>query len=140
MKRIGYFLLIVFVVFASCSGSRKLPKVDIKNTDSQATDSVEYELIVFDPGFESWYLSYSKPSWYHSQNYYESWNRQYVSEWNHKAMSSRYSRFFETTIDYDLYTDYGLELNHRLFYYFQYVEKVLKIDILSAGISPHVVF
>jgi hypothetical protein len=140
MKKIGYFLLIVYIISASCSGSKKLPRVNINNADTTANDSVEYELIVFDPGFETWYLSHSKPTWYHSQDYYENWNRQYVTEWNHKAMTPRFSRYFETLIDYVPFIDYGLELNHRLFYYFQYVEKVLKIDILPSGMSPHTVF
>ena len=140
MKRAAYLLIIISIVFVSCSGTKKLPGVNIKNGETSVEDSVEYELIVFDPGFETWYLSHSRPSWYHSQNYYESWNRQYVTEWNYKATSSRYSRYFDTTIDYEPFIDYGLELNHRLFYYFQYVEKVLRIDILSPGMSPHTVF
>jgi len=29
--------------------------------------------------------------------------------------------------------DYGIEINHELFYYFQYVEQVLKIQIMPGG-------
>jgi hypothetical protein len=53
-------------------------------------------------------------------------------------MTPRYSRFFETTIDYDPFLDYGLELNHRLFYYFMFVEKKLKIPILPSGMGPRI--
>jgi hypothetical protein len=139
MKILFFFLVPAFLL-ASCAGSKKLQKVDIKNESTGQNDSVEYELIVFDPGFESWFLSHSKPVWYHSVEYYETWNRQYVSEWNAKAMTPRYSRYFESTIDYDPDINYGLELNHKLFYYFQYVENVLKIDILPPGSGPHAVF
>jgi hypothetical protein len=140
MMKFSYFFLIIVLVFASCAGNKKLAKVDIKNQDAKISDSVEYELIIFDPGFESWYVSYSKPTWYHSQTYYETWNKQYVIAWNAKAINPRFGRYFESTIEYDPFTDYGLELNHRLFYYFQYVEKVLKIYILSPGTGPQTVF
>jgi hypothetical protein len=134
-----YILIILAVFVIACAGNKKLVKVAINDRESEASDSVEYELIVFDPGFETWFITHSKPEWYHSQEYYESWNRQYVSAWNEKALSPRFSRIFETTIDYDYFTDYGLELNHKLFYYFQYVEKGLKIDILPYGSGPHAV-
>lgn len=132
-------VLILFMGFlASCAGQMKLASVAIDDPENNETDSVEYELIVFDPGFESWYLSHSKPDWYYSQTYYEMWNRQYVTAWNNKTMTPRYSRFFETTIDYNPFVDYGLELNHRLFYYFMFVENKLKIPILPPGMGPRI--
>jgi len=73
---------------------------------------------------------HNSPAMYRSQGYYESWNRQYVSAWNANAMNPRKSWFFETIVGYDPTVDYGFELNHELFYYFQYVENVLKIEIM----------
>ena len=139
MKFYIYFLA-VSAFFASCSGTRKLAGVDIKNKEDKASDTVEYELIIFDTGFDTWYVSHSKPTWYHSQDYYETWNKQYVTFWNSKAMSPNLYKFFDTVIDYNPGIDYGLELNHKLFYYFQYVEKALKIDILPPGMGPRSVF
>jgi hypothetical protein len=127
------------VILASCAGQKKIASVTIGDQEINGTDSVEYELIVFDPDFESWYLTHSKPDWYYSQTYYEMWNRQYVTAWNNKTMTPRYSRFFETTIDYDPFVDYGLELNHRLFYYFMFVENKLKIPILPTGMGPRII-
>jgi hypothetical protein len=123
--------------FAACTGNKKLSKVDIKNQETELADSVEYELIIFDPGYETWYLTHSKPVWFHSVEYYENWNNQYVVAWNSKAISPRYNKYFESTIDYDPFIHYGLELNHKLFYYFMYVEKALKINILPNGYGPH---
>lgn len=129
-------VILILLLFASCSGSKKLGQVQIKDPSATENDSVEYELIIFDAGFETWFLTHSKPEWYYSQSYYESWNQRFVAEWNVKAMSSRYSRYFETTINYDPFTDYGLEINHKLFYYFLYVEKELKIPVLPPGTGP----
>lgn len=135
MKYILFLWVLVFLAGA-CTLHRKTSGIQIQNQESEQKDSTEYELVIFDPGFESWFVSHSRPSWYHSPEYYKNWNQQYVTAWNAKAMSPRYSRFFESTIGWDPFVDYGLELNHRLFYYFQYVEKELKIPILPPGMGP----
>jgi len=134
------YIIIFLVILASCAGNKKLSKVAINNHYTEISDSTEYELIVFDQGFETWFLIHSKPEWYHSQDYYETWNRQYITAWNSKAIDPRYSRFFESSIDYDPFIDYGLELNHKLFYYFMFVEKELKIPILPPGTGPQSVY
>jgi hypothetical protein len=134
--RFYYFLLVILIFIAACAGNKKLSKIDIKNQGTELKDSVEYELIIFDSGYETWFLTHSKPVWYHSLVYYENWNKQYVVAWNSKAISPRYSKYFDSTIDYDPFINYGLELNHKLFYYFMYVERVLKIDILPSGMGP----
>lgn len=127
------------LLVAACTSSRKAGKVELTR-EPPGTDSTSYELIVLDPGFESWFITRSQPAWFHSQEYYENWNRQYVTEWNLKASSPRHSRIFESILGYDPTVDYGLAINHKLFYYFLYVEKELGIPILMPGISPHAVF
>jgi hypothetical protein len=124
----------------SCTLHKNTTGIHIKNQETVQNDSTEYELIIFDPGFESWFITHSHPVWYYSQDYFENWNQQYVTAWNAKVMTPRYSRYFESTIDWDPFTDYGLELNHKLFYYFQYVERMLKIEILPSGSGPQTVF
>lgn len=126
-------LIFIFLatLLASCASRQN---VQIKETGpGEEEDSVSYELIVLDPGFESWFITNSKPSWYHSQDYYENWNQRYVQAWNYHSMGSRYSQLIEGNIDYDPKVDYGLEINHKLFYYFQYVTHVLKIPIITDG-------
>lgn len=135
MKNI-FLVTAILLFFAACSGPKKITRVSINNGDTEASDSIEYGLIILDPGFESWFLTQARPMWYHSQSYLESWNRQYVTAWNAKAMTGRAGRYFETYIDYQAHIDYGLELNYKLFYYFQYVEKKLKIPILPSGMGP----
>jgi hypothetical protein len=109
----------------------------VKPPEIEQKDSVQYDLETFDGRFETWYTLQNNPSQYHSQSYYEMWNRRYVAAWDEKAMNPQRNPFFEPIVGYDPTTDYGFELNHKLFYYFQYVEHVLKIPIMSDG--PHVV-
>ena len=130
MKTILYFLLILTILLACATHKPHLKfseKAQIEN------DSTEYELLVFDQGFDAWYALQNSPANYRSQEYYENWNRQYVLAWNNKAMTSRNHDFFETIVGYDYDTDYGFDLNHKLFYYFMFVENVLKLPVLENG-------
>jgi len=124
-------LIVLLAVFAACSTPKNIQLKEVAENDEK--DSVSYELIVLDPGFESWFITYSKPSWYHSQSYYENWNQQYVNAWNYHSIWRRNSQLLEGQINYEARIDYGLEINHKLFYYFQYVERVLKIPIIENG-------
>jgi hypothetical protein len=125
-------LLVLFLLFWACSVPKGVVKVE-KNEAVATTDSTEYELITFDTKFESWYIMHSSPAMMRSQSYYENWNRQYVSAWNFNAMQSSRNKFFEPIVGYEPNVDYGLDINHKLFYYFQYVENVLKIEIMPNG-------
>jgi hypothetical protein len=106
---------------------------DKTNEEAEAeTDSLEYELETFDAKFETWYAMQDRPSQYRAEQYYENWNQQYVNAWNYKATQPG-NRFFETIVGYDPTVDYNFELDHQLFYYFQYVENVLNIEIMPGG-------
>jgi len=136
MKKIIFWIGILLFV-ASCSTQKKLTEKKTKPVVEIAKkDSVQYNLETFDQKFETWYTLQNNPAQYRSQSYYENWNRQYVSEWDAKAMDPIRNPFFEPIVGYNPTVDYGFKLNHKLFYYFQYVEHVLKIPILPNG--PHV--
>lgn len=128
-----FFLFAVVTFLAGCSGPKGVVKIEPNGNELAEEDSVAYELIVFDTGFETWYMLQNSPARYRSQQYYENWNRQYVSEWNYLATQSSRRSFFQSIIGYEPGVDYGFDLNHKLFYYFQYVEHVLGIPILRNG-------
>ena len=122
------------LIFAACSSQKRLAKTEVNNgVEIMAEDSVEYEMETFDSKFETWYQLHKTPSQYRSQQYYEGWNQRYVNAWNQNARVPQKSWFFEPIVGYDPTIDYGFELNHELFYYFQYVERVLKIEIMPGG-------
>lgn len=136
MKRFIIITGLIIFIF-SCSVKKQTVKIEGTNSGVADQDSVEYALETFDQKFETWYMLHNSPSQYRSQQYYEGWNRQYVSAWNYHATDPRRSSFFEPIVGYEATVDYGFELNHKLFYYFQYVENVLKIEIITGG--PNVV-
>ncbi|MFW5778288.1 MAG: DUF6146 family protein, partial [Bacteroidota bacterium] len=94
--------------------------LDLENT--HANDSTEYELIIMDPGFNTWFYANSMPKSFYEQSYLESWNERLVIQWNNALMSGgRFNCQPETYLDYDSQIDYGKELNYQLFYYFFYM-------------------
>lgn len=132
MKQI-FYLFAALTCMIACSGPQGIVKIEPNGNEAAPEDSVEYELIVFDTGLETWYAFQDSPAKYRSQQYYENWNHQYVSAWNYNATQSRRRSFFQPIYGYERGVDYGFELNHKLFYYFQYVEHVLKIEIMPNG-------
>ena len=121
-----YLLPFIFaLMIAACSLQRPLHRASAPEITHD--DSTEYELIVFDQGFETWYLLQPSPAADHGIAYYKNWNRQYVNEWNYRSGTSR---FFSSPINYDPNENYPLEIEHKLYYYFQYVEQELNIPIL----------
>lgn len=121
----GILLFGLLLISFSCF-SQSNDDVEIKIND----DSVEYQIIIIDPGFDFWLKSQGKPMNYYTQKYYESWNYKYVQEWNARYSSGRNTDIIESFVDYQRGVDYGLELNYRLYFYFQYFEKTNKITLI----------
>lgn len=126
MKTVFYYVAIGLLI-ASCSSTKKTGTQEAKTSQEVvriANDSLEYEIIIMDIGFETYLNTIAKPMNFYSQEYYETKNRFYVTEWNIRAQNPlRYrSDIYENEIDYDFNVDYGLEVNYKLYNYFKFVE------------------
>ena len=127
-------LILGFVVFIyACSSQKNVTQENSHGVEVAAEDSVEYDVEMFDSKFDTWYQIQDSPAKYRSQQYYENWNRQYINAWNAKCAAPPSGWGFDPVIGFEPNVDYGFELNHKLFYYFQYVENVLKIKIMPNG-------
>lgn len=130
MKSIIKTLIPVFavIVFASACGPYKSagPVRYGQNMILGRGDEDEYEVQVFDAGFDRWFSTHSRPVGFYSPQYYEMMNRRYVIAWNEKVSTHAFRRNspFESPINYDPTIDYGVEVNYTLFYYFKYIEDV----------------
>lgn len=95
------------------------------DTINIASDSTEYQIIIIDPGFNTWLLSIARPEGYYSQTYLENRNQIYVMNWNQRAMQPL--RFggdlYQMQIDYDPGIDYGYEVNYKLYNYFIFFQR-----------------
>jgi hypothetical protein len=124
------FFILVFSAALQISGFSQ--KRDMPKADTLRADSLEYKLIVIDPGFESWLAT--KPSkLFYSQSYYEQKNRLYVTEWNHRYMTYHGRVRYDSYIDYDFRIDYGLDLNYKLYYYFRYFEEKNNVRLINTS-------
>ena len=102
-----------------------------------ANDSLEYEIIIIDIGFNAYLNTIARPMGYHSQTYLETRNLIYVTEWNNRARNpTRFNaNIYENVIDYQPNIDYGLEVNYKLFSYFQFAQRKYKMRLGSQRVQ-----
>lgn len=124
-----YFLVIfVFVLMViSCDSTKPVVQSDIdtsklSDTVRIANDSIEYEIIIIEPGFNGWLIS-QPPKGYYGLTYLETRNRRYVTEYNNRVYAPGYNKsLYVQEINYDPNVSYGLEVNYLLYNYFKYFE------------------
>jgi hypothetical protein len=141
-KLIASLVLLAFIV--SCKTTEKAPsqKKDKATTEKDtvriANDELEYEIIIIEPGFESWLERMAKPEGYYSQEFLEGRNQIYVSEWNRRVLQpSVYDpKLYEMQIDYNPSIDYGYEVNYKLYNYFIYFQLHYKQQL--SGLVPRI--
>jgi len=129
------YLIILFIValgFYSCDSGKSTIKGNntplAKNdTIRIANDSLEYEILIIEPGFDSW-IATQPPKGYYGLTFLESKNRNFVSEYNNRVRNpQQYSTLlYSQEINYDLGTSYGLEVNYLLYNYFVYFQQKYK--------------
>jgi hypothetical protein len=133
---------LIFGLFLSCNASKgnkvfsdtKKPNND---TIRISNEELEYEIIIYDPGFNAWLSSNARPRGYYSQSYLEARNRIWVLEWNLRAnLPLQYRNLYEMRIDYDSQTNYGYEVNYLLFNYLVYFQQ--KNNVNLGGFSPRI--
>lgn len=136
MKNIIYsFAIISFLIF-SCGTPNKAV---VNNNDQKeepvriANDSLEYEIIIFDIGFNTYLNSIARPMGFYEQSFLEARNIVYVTEWNIRAMNpTRYNpNIYENVIDYQPHIDYGMEVNYKLYNYFQFAQRKYNMRLAS---------
>jgi len=130
-KAVIILFVILFTGSADGFSQRKKERYRVK-ADTVKVDSLEYQLLVSDPGFDTW-LEMKPPVEFYSKVYYEQRNRLYVSEWNKRFISSRNKGLYENYIDYIPSTDYGLNMNYKLYYFFRYFEEKNNVKLYPPG-------
>jgi hypothetical protein len=83
-------------------------------------DSLEYEITIFEPGFDFWLIGNARPRGFYGLEYLETYNRFYTTYWNIGFLGPNRQNLSQFYIDYDPKTKYGYEVNYLLFNYFQY--------------------
>ncbi|TDD97441.1 DUF6146 family protein [Flavobacterium cellulosilyticum] len=135
MKITVYILLIFGCLVMGCNAKKPLitdKKENIKTIQSDtiriANDSLQYEVIIIDPGFSTWLASRAYSRGYLSQSYMENKNRLYIMEWNNRVLQPQLynPNLYEMTINYDPNIDYGYEVNYLIYNYMIYFQNTFK--------------
>jgi hypothetical protein len=129
MKNLLYALIVGLFIY-SCSSSQdrdmqKAEEIVENDTVRIANDSLEYEIIIIDPGFSYFLNSLARPEGYYSQDYLENKNRFLVTDYNNRVLHpQRYNpNIYEMQINYDPNIDYGYDVNYKLYNYFVYLSR-----------------
>lgn len=153
MKNYFYILVLIFILVVSCNSNKsvvsspennlaskndsiKIAKKAVKiksDTIRIANDSLEYEVIIIDPGFSAWLASRSFPRGYLSQAYMENKNIFYINEWNNRVLQpQRFNpNLYEMTIDYDRRINYGYEVNYLIYNYMIYFQNTFNQQLFG---------
>ncbi|SCY10385.1 hypothetical protein SAMN05192588_1169 [Nonlabens sp. Hel1_33_55] len=122
-------LLISIIWIASSCGSQnsttteRSPEV-INDTIRIANDSLEYEVIIIEPGFNSW-LATQPPQEFRAKSSMDITNDIKIPLYNLRVNQPlQYDpNLYPFRIDYDPSIDYGLEVTYLLFNYFKFFEQ-----------------
>ena len=103
----------MLALFFSCTSQKEVAQN--KKGRCAIKDSTQYELIVFDSGFDFWLASHQSVASQHSESYYQSMNHLYAIEWNR---------------------DYGFDFNYKLYMYFRFFEDTNRIKLIPGNRNP----
>jgi hypothetical protein len=127
--KLFFFPVFVLLLLWSCSPTLKTTSTHghpvIKN------DSTEYGIIITDIDFENWYTLHFSPAKDHSNEYYRGKNQAAVSNWNIYFTNNRYHQAIDDYIYYDNSIDYGIEVNRKLYWYFNFVQDKYRIRLFN---------
>ncbi|WP_179338872.1 DUF6146 family protein [Winogradskyella ludwigii] len=133
--------IIILILIASCKSYNNTPTINNDNdysftqgdTVSISSDETDYEIIIIEPGFNSWLMSTARPEGYYSQEWLESRNAILVQGWNQRNLQplTYDPNLYEIRIDYDTNSDYGYDVNYKLYNYFVYFQLKYKQKLSS---------
>ncbi len=128
MKNLLALSFLIMLIW-SCNTSQKTSKRPTGKIE--IADSTEYEITIIDPDFDIWYLMNFSPAKDFSNEFYHSKNQIAASNWNNYFIRGRYQRAIDCYLSYNAATDYGIEVNRKLYWYFKYTEYKFNIRLLQ---------
>jgi hypothetical protein len=129
LKRFTYIFIFLFVL-GSCSTQTPV-RNDADTLSFEKNDENEYDIIVLDTQYDMYLMSIAKPMNFYSEEYYRTKNIFYVSEWNSRvSQPHRFDpNFYSMRIDYNSTEKYGINLEYKLYNYFQFIKWKYKVNL-----------
>ena len=133
MKVLQYSIVICFGLLLFCCGAPATvtEKAAKEEPVVIANDSLQYQIIVLDQGFNLYLNTIAQPPGFYSQNYLENKNIFYVSAWNLRVNNpfNFDPNIYENVIDYQSGVDYGYDVNYKLFNYFEFAQRKYRMRL-----------
>jgi hypothetical protein len=137
MKKTIY-LFLFFIILVACSTQNQILTKAEGNTEEKITkisdtirisnDELEYEVVIYEPGFGAWLATRARARNFYSESYLKGRNRIWVAEWNNRTLQPfRFDpNLYEMQINYDYQTDYGYEVNYMIYNYLVFFQQTYK--------------
>lgn len=128
IRNIIYVSIITVFIYSCATTKKRNLDTTATNTTSDtlriANDDLEYEILIIEPGFNTWLVT-QRPRGYYNQQFLEIRNRQYVIEYNQRVIQpQRFNpNLYIQQINYEQHIDYGYEVNYLLYNYFLFFEQ-----------------
>lgn len=129
MNRLLWVFLFGMIIY-SCSSTKERDLNSNKglvasDTVRIANDSLEYEIIIIDPGYSYFLNAVAHPKGYYSLSYLENKNRFLVADYNSRVLQPNIydPSIYEQQIDYNPSIDYGYDVNYKLYNYFVFLSR-----------------
>ncbi|MGY6648988.1 DUF6146 family protein [Wenyingzhuangia sp. IMCC45574] len=113
-----------------CSSVKKeqttnTPIASSTDTIKIVNEKEKYEIIIIDPGFNTWLIANAEQRGYFSQQFLEIRNQNFVNSWNLRVnLPQQFNPdLYCLKIDFNPLIDYGYEVNYLLYNYFLYFQK-----------------
>lgn len=131
MKYFFYVFLLAVMIYSCSSLNRRDNEMDISEAEGLndtvriANDSLEYEILIIDPGYSYFLHALAKPEGYYSLSYLENKNTFLVSDYNQRVQQPQIydPSIYAQQINYDPQINYGYEVNYKLYNYFVYLAR-----------------
>lgn len=129
MKNIIYLCFLILGTY-SCSTTATVnqPNQEVTSRESNDTlkitnNSLAYEIIIVEPGFNSW-LSKKQPKSDYQLSFLEKKNAFFSASYNNRVDKENYNQdLYPWKINYDPNLAYGSEVNYSLYHYFLYFQE-----------------
>lgn len=111
-------------------------KTTANDTIRIANDSLEYEVIIIEPGFNTWLVTRARPEGFYTQSFLENKNIHFVAEWNNRVLQpQRFNpNLYGMQINYNQGIDYGYDVNYKIYNYFIYFQNKYNQNLLGGRV------
>ncbi len=121
----------------SAMSDTSAPTENSMDTIRIANDSLEYEIIIMDLGFNNWLVT-QPPQGYYGQTFLENKNMVFVTEYNRRVQNFQlYDRnLYQQEINYEFHIDYGYEVNYLLYNYMMFFQQRYNQSFIGGRRGP----